>query len=475
MAIDTNALTLGSSLPAKSSFQTRASGTSGSQVGNDQNPEAEPGAQTSSSAAAPAGPTAAADSSNDSPSQTASAAQKNVGPSAQTRANTRTLRMPVAVSAAATTAAGAGSAAAAQDANADFGTVMATALGRSAATTAVPAAPAKAASDTANSTTPAPPAASTPGDAVAWIAQALMPSVAAAQTSATAAGAADIDASDATPGAAIQPGSPGNAVATTAELATAAATGALHKQITDESLSPPRSTQIQEVGNPTNQATPAQLTATTQGSVNAMADVQKLILGLSTTAAADGGTDSADDIAGAPVAHAATTAGAADDSQSATALQAAGLTRSDSAFGNATLTIQAPVSSAAFADEVGARVTGLAQSGITQAQLQLSPADLGPVQVHITLQSGQASVWFGAAHPDTRAALEQSLPRLRELFAGAGMPLTDSGVFREPPQQQQAQALPAGGSSRTAGSEALSTPTVTQVSNIRLSLLDTYA
>jgi flagellar hook-length control protein FliK len=95
--------------------------------------------------------------------------------------------------------------------------------------------------------------------------------------------------------------------------------------------------------------------------------------------------------------------------------------------------------------------------------------------VHITLQSGQASVWFGANHADTRAALEQSLPRLRELFAGAGMPLTDSGVFREPPPQQQSQSLPGAGSARATAADAPSASSVTQVSNIRLSLLDTYA
>jgi flagellar hook-length control protein FliK len=99
---------------------------------------------------------------------------------------------------------------------------------------------------------------------------------------------------------------------------------------------------------------------------------------------------------------------------------------------------------------------------------------MGPVQVHITMQAGQASVWFGATHPDTRAALEQSLPRLRELFAGAGMPLTDSGVFREPPQQQP-QALPATSASRLSASDTVLAPTVTHVSNIQLALLDTYA
>ena len=79
------------------------------------------------------------------------------------------------------------------------------------------------------------------------------------------------------------------------------------------------------------------------------------------------------------------------------------------------------------------------------------------------------------ATADTRAALEQSLPRLRELFAGAGMPLSDSGVFREPPQQPQAQSQPAAGNARTSAGDIAGAATVTQVANVRLSLLDTYA
>ncbi|MEJ0007536.1 MAG: flagellar hook-length control protein FliK [Steroidobacteraceae bacterium] len=172
-----------------------------------------------------------------------------------------------------------------------------------------------------------------------------------------------------------------------------------------------------------------------------------------------------------PPTHAAATGDSTDAAQAAAVLQASALNRPNSSLGTATLTIHAPVGSAAFADEVSARATDLAQSGISQAQLQLNPTDMGPVQVHITMQAGQASVWFGATHADTRAALEQSLPRLRELFAGAGMPLTDSGVFREPPQQQQAHSVAPTGSSRTMLNEPQVTPNVTQVANIRLSLL----
>ena len=121
------------------------------------------------------------------------------------------------------------------------------------------------------------------------------------------------------------------------------------------------------------------------------------------------------------------------------------------------------------------QVGSLAQAGITQAQLHLNPTDMGPVQVHITLQAGQASVWFGANHADTRAALEQSLPRLREMFAGAGMPLTDSGVFREPQRQTPGQSAATASGPRESAADVGPAATVTQVSNIRLSLLDTYA
>ena len=57
--------------------------------------------------------------------------------------------------------------------------------------------------------------------------------------------------------------------------------------------------------------------------------------------------------------------------------------------------------------------------------LRLWPEHLGPLEVRITMNDDQASVWFGAAHADTRAAIENALPRLRELFASQGLSLTD--------------------------------------------------
>jgi flagellar hook-length control protein FliK len=476
VAINTNTLTLGSAMPAKTNPSLRADNSSA---------DVSPGAQANSagtSGADPAG-TAPGGANNQSSSSTAGTAPgpKSAGPSAQTRGNARPTR--ARSTAAANTAAGqAGSDApdAAAQSSADFGSVMASALGRGAASTNQGSAPVNAATATTDSATATPPpqsAISAPPAAVGWFAQAFLPPAPGAQAPATA------DATDPTGNAIGAVGADAQApralavqLAAQNAVQNAAQNALTGAQASDNAAVTPGST-------PASPAIPAMLTndaalsaavAAPAGNLTALADVQKLIAGLSganpTGAEADTDAD-----ADAPKTHATPDGGGTDAAPAAAALQAASLTRANGSLGGATLTIHAPVGSAAFADEVGMRAAGLAQSGITQAQLQLNPADLGPVQVHITMQAGQASVWFGASHADTRAALEQSLPRLRELFAGAGMPLSDSGVFREPPQQQQAPSLPSAGSSPVALSDTTVAPTVTQVANIRLSLLDTYA
>ena len=76
--------------------------------------------------------------------------------------------------------------------------------------------------------------------------------------------------------------------------------------------------------------------------------------------------------------------------------------------------VNTPVTDAGFADEVGGKITWMANQGVQSASLQLTPEHLGPVDVRISMQDGSASVSFNAAHADTRAALEQALPRLRD-------------------------------------------------------------
>lgn len=107
--------------------------------------------------------------------------------------------------------------------------------------------------------------------------------------------------------------------------------------------------------------------------------------------------------------------------------------------------IHTPVGTPGWSDELGTQLHLMADKGHSIASLRLSPEHLGPLEVQISIQDNQASVWFGATNGDTRAALEQALPRLRELFAAQGMSLMQSGVFnqsqRDPGRQLAGSAV----------------------------------
>jgi flagellar hook-length control protein FliK len=140
---------------------------------------------------------------------------------------------------------------------------------------------------------------------------------------------------------------------------------------------------------------------------------------------------------------------------------------------NTTGQLSSPVGTAAWNDELGNQLTWMTHQGLDSASLRLSPEHLGPLEVRISVQNGDASVWFGATHPDTRAALEQALPHLREMFANQGLTLTDSGVSRESPRQQSKNPAPQG----VAAVSAIGGTNMAATSAVRVSLglLDTYA
>lgn len=133
--------------------------------------------------------------------------------------------------------------------------------------------------------------------------------------------------------------------------------------------------------------------------------------------------------------------------------------------------VHAPVGSSQWADELGSRLTLMTEQGKQAASLRLSPEHLGPLEIRIAISEERASVWFGAAHADTRAAIEHALPRLREMFEAQGMSLADAGVYEQAPREQPELArqsnLGAGESPETEGK-------VTQV-RVNLGLVDAYA
>jgi flagellar hook-length control protein FliK len=95
--------------------------------------------------------------------------------------------------------------------------------------------------------------------------------------------------------------------------------------------------------------------------------------------------------------------------------------------------ITVPMSDPSWPQALAAQVHWMAGSQVQSATLSLSPQHLGPIQVRIDLQQSQINVNFSAAHADTRAALADALPRLREMLAAGGLSLGQANV-----QQQSA-------------------------------------
>jgi flagellar hook-length control protein FliK len=89
---------------------------------------------------------------------------------------------------------------------------------------------------------------------------------------------------------------------------------------------------------------------------------------------------------------------------------------------------------------MGERAIMMAQHGPRTAEIKLDPPELGSMQIRIHLQGGdQVSVSFTSPNPMVREALEQQMPRLREMFADQGLNLQDSSVADQSSQQQSGQ------------------------------------
>jgi flagellar hook-length control protein FliK len=88
------------------------------------------------------------------------------------------------------------------------------------------------------------------------------------------------------------------------------------------------------------------------------------------------------------------------------------------------------------------------------------------------MKDGEASVMFNATNAETRSALEQSLPRLREMFASQGLVLGDANVGRD---AQRDSFKPATFASASRGSsDAGDDLSVKSITKSRLGLVDTY-
>jgi flagellar hook-length control protein FliK len=126
---------------------------------------------------------------------------------------------------------------------------------------------------------------------------------------------------------------------------------------------------------------------------------------------------------------------------------------------------------------VGRQVAWMARNGVQHAEIAMNPAHLGPLEVRLSIQQGEANLSFFSGQESVRDALETNLPRLREMLADSGLRLGDAAVgerdmARDGTASQQGESSGTGPSGREGAGETAEPVTPIQLST---ALIDTYA
>jgi flagellar hook-length control protein FliK len=128
---------------------------------------------------------------------------------------------------------------------------------------------------------------------------------------------------------------------------------------------------------------------------------------------------------------------------------------------------------------LGQQLQWLVGQRLQEAEIKLNPPQLGPLEIKISMQQDQANVSFLSHHGQVRDAVEQAIPRLREMLAEQGVSLGDVNVSErslteQEPRSEQSAHRRQGGSDRGGAedgeplSEPMAGPAV-------LGLLDVFA
>jgi flagellar hook-length control protein FliK len=103
-------------------------------------------------------------------------------------------------------------------------------------------------------------------------------------------------------------------------------------------------------------------------------------------------------------------------------------------------TIGTPISQAAWGDEFGQKITWMATQRNQSAELHLNPPQLGPLDITLKMNGDQATALFTSPHAAVREAIEQALPKLREMLADNGIMLNNAMVSDQQTRNEQDNA-----------------------------------
>lgn len=113
---------------------------------------------------------------------------------------------------------------------------------------------------------------------------------------------------------------------------------------------------------------------------------------------------------------------------------------------------------AGWSEAVVDRVMWLSSQNLRSAEIQLDPAELGRLDVRVSLHLDQAQVSFSSPHAAVRDALEAQMHRMRELFAQQGINqldvnVSDQSLARHSQGREDAEQAARGAAARTGAAQ----------------------
>jgi flagellar hook-length control protein FliK len=125
-----------------------------------------------------------------------------------------------------------------------------------------------------------------------------------------------------------------------------------------------------------------------------------------------------------------------------------------------------PVQHPAFGQRLGETVNWMVNRGLQEADIRISPENLGPVRIKLRMEGQDAVVSFVVPQDSTREAIEQNLEALRQALSQAGLTLGETTVSAHSGQQTGSGQGQSGHQRQTRAEAADSEPSVAAVRRI---------
>ena len=93
----------------------------------------------------------------------------------------------------------------------------------------------------------------------------------------------------------------------------------------------------------------------------------------------------------------------------------------------------------AWSQAMGKQILMMVNQNIGTAEIRLNPAHLGPIEILIDMSEDQVNVSMSSRHAVVREAMEQALPKLREMLDEKGFSLADTDISKHSFAEQREQ------------------------------------